>query len=454
MKSYFVKRLLLIPLTLFLVLLVNFILINCMKDERQGLHKEMQDYLESPLNTTSYDYEFREHYGLDLPLLVNLWPFKSTLSIEKELQSHSLFNLKASFVLKQLQTLYEADLENERALQYLIHGAMQKVIGKHSFKDHRLNSAQTRDLVELEDYLKNPSWNSFQAWIGAHEDLYQLKPSFTQKLIFAVMETRTFYYFKHLIRFDFGTLREDISQSVPKVVFAHFKTSLLLLVGPLLLTFVLSQLLGMLMALRFQKKTDFILTFACMVLYALPLYVVIPLLIEKVGIPYGFPIHGGLSTEGLSFFQKSNQTLKMLFLPYLALTYGALALYSRFNKTLFLHLFNQPHLKVAKAKGLGECRLLFVHTLRQAFITLVPLFLGAIGTFLSGLILVENLFEIRGFGFLFYQAMIQKDYHVLLFSTLFASFLSISGYFLADLFINTFDPRIRFNDPAYALASS
>ncbi len=327
-------------------------------------------------------------------------------------------------------------------------------MGKHSFKDNRLNSAQTRDLLELENHLKTPFWDSLQIWIQNHEDIYQLKPSFTQKLIFSVVETRAFYYFKHLIRFDFGTLREDLTQSVPKVVFAHFKTSLLLLIGPLLLTFVLSQLLGMLMALHFQKKTDFILTLLCMVLYALPLYVVIPLLIEKVGIPFGFPIHGGLSTDGLTFLQKSNQTLKMLFLPYLALTYGALALYSRFNKTLFLYLFNQTHLKVAKAKGLSHFRLLFVHTLRQAFITLVPLFLGAIGSFLSGLILVENLFEIRGFGFLFYQAMIQKDYHVLLFSTLFASFLSISGYFLADLFINKFDPRIRFNDPAYSLSSS
>ncbi|MCH9634229.1 MAG: hypothetical protein S4CHLAM7_09740 [Chlamydiae bacterium] len=431
MDRYFFKRLLWIPVTLFLILIVNFVLINCVQDTLpQWIQAEKnEDYFHFSLGPVSYDQEFRKHYGLDLPILINLWPFKSLKSVQAEIGKNPNLMLKAPFLIESLKTINK---NNSEGYELLAHAVLQKVIGTHYFQERQQRAELANDLCELESIIQARSPDLLN-WIEMHEEKYVFQYSWKSKILVAFTETRLFYYLKHLVRFEFGTLRSDITQPVERIVLHHFKTSLLLITFPLVAIFIFSQLLGLIMALKFQNISDKILTLLCMFLYALPLYIVIPLLIEKVAIPYGLPL-------------QSEFSIKSLVLPSIALIYGALALYARYNKTLFLYLFNEPYLKVAKAKGLRSSRLIFVHTLRHASMTLVPLFLGAIGPFLGGLVIVENLFEIKGFGYLFYQSMIQKDYHVLLFSILLSSSVSIIGHFLADFFLYKFDPRIKKND--------
>lgn len=424
MNTYLLKRLALIPVTLLLILIVNFTLIHLMKEEPNSSIKSSHSLIASQNPT------FSSFYGQGKPLFINLWSFTPIEKVEKSLeQPSSNLKNKAPYLIEPLAEL--AKNGNQTAMTYLILACIEHVSSSNS--DERFSSKQIQDLIFLEEIASHRSWEKLDVWLK--ENQYDLFFSFKDQIRIAFTDTCFYTYFKKVLSFDFGQAKGEFNQPVVKLVFSHLRVSLLLLIGPMLITFILSQLIGLWMALTSNRVLSFFMTFVCMILYALPLYLAIPLFIEKLAIPYHLPIYGQVAREGRGLF-------KALFLPYLALIYGSLALYTRFNKTLFLTLFKKPHIKVAKGMGLSTYRLLFVHTLRQSIMTLVPLFLGGIGTFLGGVILVETLFEIRGFGFLFYQAILQRDHHVLLFATLVASLLSILGHLLADLFIIKFDPRI------------
>lgn len=239
-------------------------------------------------------------------------------------------------------------------------------------------------------------------------------------------------YLKKAIRFDFGHPLGQKDIRVSAEVYKHFKVSLPLLVLPLLLSFTLSQIMGLLLASQERSFMGFVISSLFMILYAAPVYLIVPLLLNGIGLSLNLPKYG------LDFFQ-----FKALLLPVFAMTYGSFALYARLSKNLFAHLREQPHILFAKAKGLSSRRIMFVHLLQEGMVTMLPLFLSSIGGLLSSLVIVENLFEIKGFGYLFYQALLLKDTPTLLVSILFASSLSIGGYLLADIVLYLLDPRVR-----------
>ncbi len=253
-------------------------------------------------------------------------------------------------------------------------------------------------------------------------------------------QTRFYCYLKKIVRLDFGHLRYQSDQQVAPYAIKHLGFSCLLLVPIMFLTFITAQLLGLLMALKEGGVLDKVLTAFFTALYAIPVYIMSPLLIEKIGLPFHLPLGGVQKQMSVPLF------LSQLILPYLAISYGALAIYTRMSRSLFINLISQDHLLVAKAKGLSFYRIIFVHTLRQSLVTTVPLFLGSFHFFISSQIIIENLFEINGFGRMFYQAILSQDYPLLIFSVLILSVLTQLTQLAADYMHYQFDPRIKYND--------
>lgn len=256
-----------------------------------------------------------------------------------------------------------------------------------------------------------------------------------------------------IIRLDFGTLRNDSNKTVISEVAKRFKYSLTLSLLPMLITFFLCTTFGFLMAYKQNQGLDTGLNLFFLVLYAIPIFVVAPFLIEKIALYHHFPltdipipISGFTSPDTIYNKQTSMQrlfdVLEHIALPLIAIMYGSLAAQARLSRTAVLEVLRQDFIRTAKAKGASPFSILFRHVGRNAAITIVTSIAGSLGIVLGGSLIVETLFGIDGFGKFFYDAVINRDYNVIMFSALAGSFLTLIGYLIGDLAYTLLDPRV------------
>jgi peptide/nickel transport system permease protein len=122
-----------------------------------------------------------------------------------------------------------------------------------------------------------------------------------------------------------------------------------------------------------------------------------------------------------------------LVLPVLTLTVLTVALFSRYMRSAALDVLAQDFIKVARAKGLPERLVLTRHLVRNACLPIITL----IG------LLIPALFNYPGLGLMFYNALGQEDYQILLAYTLVGAVLTVLGNLVADIALTVADPRIR-----------
>ncbi|HEY4831107.1 MAG TPA: ABC transporter permease, partial [Waddliaceae bacterium] len=260
-------------------------------------------------------------------------------------------------------------------------------------------------------------------------------------------------YLSRVATLNFGTLRNDSNQTVLKEVVKRIKYSLTLAVVPLLVTFVLCQIFGMLMATRQNQWVDHSLNIIFLILFAAPVFVVAPFLIEKIALNHTLPFtqipipysgfHSPLEVyENYTSSQRVGDVLLHIFLPLIAIKYGTLAVQARLARTAFLEVLRQDYIRTARAKGLSTFTILVKHVGRNGAITIVTSLAASLGIVLGGSLIVETIFEINGFGRFFYQAILNRDYNVVLFSAFAGSFLTLIGYLIADIAYTFLDPRI------------
>ena len=128
--------------------------------------------------------------------------------------------------------------------------------------------------------------------------------------------------------------------------------------------------------------------------------------------------------------------------PIICLTLLILAGYSRYMRSSAIDTLAQDYIKTARAKGLPERLVLFRHLVRNAclMITLVGLSIPAL---LAGNLIAEYVFNYDGLGLLFFNALGNEDYPVLIAYTLIGAVLTVVGNLVADIALTVADPRIR-----------
>ena len=131
-------------------------------------------------------------------------------------------------------------------------------------------------------------------------------------------------------------------------------------------------------------------------------------------------------------------------LPLIAVMYGTLAIQARLSRTAFLEVLRQDWVKTAHAKGLPLSTVLVKHVGRNGAITIVTSLATSLGVIMGGSLIVETIFEINGFGRFFYEAILNRDYNVVLFSAFAGSLLTLVGYIAADIAYTLLDPRVNF----------
>jgi peptide/nickel transport system permease protein len=498
MLAYLLRRLLLLPLTLFCIVLVNFAIINLAPGDPSTFTSIGADGDAARRSDRSMAFgsddrylQFREHYGLTLPILFNDWPFldkkdvyasledlarrqpatdnPNALSVKQYNKLRVKFGDQARFIMpKLLEIIQEPSAPQDiraMAMRFFVRGGTrQAIVGtKITAEDRAHNETVARDnrFLSQQLFLPNDSPEDISLkvakvteWYRQNKENYSFEPTFSQKIAAFFFETRFCRYMSRVFTLDFGTMRNDSNKTVIDEVVKRFKYSLTLAILPLLITFFLCQLFAMIMAVYQGRPPDYGLNFVFLILYAIPVFVAAPFLIESAiqmrTFPFSnlsIPISGFTSPDAVYFNQDSLQRLgdiaTHLVLPIIAVMYGSLAAQTRLSRTAVLEVLRQDYVRTARAKGLPFSTVMVKHVGRNAAITIVTSIAGSLGVVLGGSLIVETLFEINGFGKFFYDAVINRDYNVVMFSALAGSFLSLLGYLIADIAYMLLDPRVN-----------
>jgi len=213
--------------------------------------------------------------------------------------------------------------------------------------------------------------------------------------------------------------------------------------------YVVSIPLGSYSATHHNTHTDRGLTVVLFVLYSLPSFWVAVLLIQlDLLLPpkWQLPFQGLFpsNAENLTSVQWLWEVTKHLFLPMVASCYAGLAGLSRYMRVGMLDIFRLDFIRTARAKGCSEQRVIFKHALRNSVIPIVTLAAGLLPGLIGGSFIIESIFGIPGMGYLGYNAVLTRDYTVLMAEFTLSGVLVMLGILLSDILYVLVDPRISF----------
>jgi microcin C transport system permease protein len=240
-------------------------------------------------------------------------------------------------------------------------------------------------------------------------------------------------------------------RSVGELIIEKLPVSISLGIWTFLLTYLVSIPLGVAKAVRDGTRFDSITSTVILVGYAIPGFVLGLVLLVLFGggsFVQWFPLRGLTSEnfEQLSLWGKILDYLWHLVLPITAMVVGNFAVMTMLTKNSFLEEIRKQYVLTARAKGLAERTVLYRHVFRNALIPIVTGFPAAfIGAFFTGSLLIETIFSLDGLGLLSYNAVLQRDYPVVLGTLYVFSLIGLFGKLLSDLVYVWVDPRIHFD---------
>ena len=203
--------------------------------------------------------------------------------------------------------------------------------------------------------------------------------------------------------------------------------------------------LGIWKAINNGSRFDIMSSIIVFIGYSIPGYILGIVLLVYFGGEY-FPLHGWRSPNfsELSFLGKVKDQLHHAFLPMVCYMIGSFATLTVLMKNSLLENLSQDYVRTAFAKGLSEKRVIFKHAVRNSLIPLATGIGGIIGVFLAGSYLIEKTFGIDGFGLLGFNALIDRDYDIMMGTLVIGVVIRLLGNLISDLTYALVDPRIRF----------
>lgn len=133
-----------------------------------------------------------------------------------------------------------------------------------------------------------------------------------------------------------------------------------------------------------------------------------------------------------------------LVLPIACLTYGGVAYISRQMRAGMMEVIRQDYIRTAYAKGAGKPRVILVHALRNSLFPIITLLANLLPFLVGGSVIIETIFQIPGMGWLAYQAVIEREYELVMATLLLSAMLTLLGILLSDVLYAMVDPRVSF----------
>ncbi|WP_374978550.1 ABC transporter permease [Mesobacillus zeae] len=238
-------------------------------------------------------------------------------------------------------------------------------------------------------------------------------------------------YLKSVVTFDFGPSIKKSSQSVNEMLGRGFPVSFELGMATLVLAVVSGLLLGVAAALRHNGLIDYIAMTVAVIGISVPNFVLATFLIQQMSVNLGIlPVATWASP-------------RHMILPVAALATGPMAIIARLTRSSMLEVLTQDYIRTAKAKGLSPFKIVFKHALKNALLPVVTIVGSLAAAILTGTFVIEKIFAIPGMGKYFVESINQRDYPVIMGTTVFYSLVLIIMLFLVDIAYGLLDPRIK-----------
>lgn len=238
-------------------------------------------------------------------------------------------------------------------------------------------------------------------------------------------------YIGDAVHGDFGDSLKQRGRTVSKIISTKFPVSARLGGMAVLIAFCIGVPLGCISALNRGKIGDNIIIVIATCGIAVPSFVICTMLMYVFGVRLGW-----LPTLGLS-------TWKHYIMPVIALAFYPTAYITRLMRSSMLDVLGQDYMRTAKAKGLNQFVSLFKHALRNAILPIVTYMGPLLAYTVTGSFIVEKIFTIPGLGSEFIGSITNRDYTVIMGTTIFLATLMVFMNVVVDIVYKLVDPRIK-----------
>ncbi|MCB9764834.1 MAG: ABC transporter permease subunit [Alphaproteobacteria bacterium] len=257
-------------------------------------------------------------------------------------------------------------------------------------------------------------------------------------------------YLKWLVRivtFDFDRSFVDDRPVIDKIAEA-LPITLGLNVIAITIIYVVSIPLGVLAAVKRGSTFDHVSSVVLFILYSVPNFWLATLLIMFFSSKLQWDILPSVglisdNADDLSYLQWLWDGALHMVLPITVMVYAGFASLSRYTRVSLLETIGADYVRTARAKGLSETVVVLKHAFRNSLITIVTLVANLLPALIGGSVIVEYIFSIDGMGKLGFDAILTRDYPVIMAITTFSAFLTLLGILVSDLLYSVVDPRVR-----------
>ncbi|AEP90424.1 dipeptide transport system permease protein DppB [Bacillus subtilis subsp. subtilis str. RO-NN-1] len=241
------------------------------------------------------------------------------------------------------------------------------------------------------------------------------------------------FYLKSIITFDFGPSIKKPSDSVNDMLERGFPVSFELGMAAIVIAVISGLVLGVIAALRRNGFLDYAAMSLAVLGISIPNFILATLLIQQFAV-------------NLKLFPAATWTSPIhMVLPTAALAVGPMAIIARLTRSSMVEVLTQDYIRTAKAKGLSPFKIIVKHALRNALMPVITVLGTLVASILTGSFVIEKIFAIPGMGKYFVESINQRDYPVIMGTTVFYSVILIIMLFLVDLAYGLLDPRIKLN---------
>lgn len=238
-------------------------------------------------------------------------------------------------------------------------------------------------------------------------------------------------YLGNLVQGDLGSSLKD-NRDIATTFKQSFPTSAKLGLMAMAVAIIVGTVLGSIAALKRNTIIDRIIVFFSTLFTAVPSFVLATLLL------YLFCVN-------LQWFDVWNSNETSYILPVIALSAYPMAYTIRLSKTSMLDALSQDYIRTAKAKGVSKTKMIFKHALKNSLIPVITYAGPQLAYIMTGSMVIESIFTINGIGSEFIKAANDRDYTMIMATTIFLASIMVIANLICDIIYKLVDPRIKYD---------
>ena len=246
------------------------------------------------------------------------------------------------------------------------------------------------------------------------------------------IHVQIYSYLFNAIQGDFGPSFKYPGRSVSELIMSGLPTTIELAMYSIIFALFLGVISGLVASLNPGKILDIIPMSISLLGICIPSIILGPILVLIFGIWFEvLPVYGWGDNPGDKI------------LPTITLGTAYAAIFARLTRGGMLEILGQDFIRTARAKGLPELRIIFVHALRGGILPVISFLGPAIAGLLAGSFVVETIFQINGVGRFYVQAAFNRDYTMILGTSILFTFMTLTFVLISDIIASFLNPTLR-----------